>query len=333
MKMPKFTIALAVGTLAVAATTTACTPSSSDEANNDNGYKIGITQIVDHPSLNLIRDGFKDVLEEQGIEVTYDEQNAQGESSNAATIASTFAADADIDLVLAIATPTAQAVVSQETERPILFAGVTDPVDAGLVKSLTESNDNGNVSGTSDLNPEARPLELIQEIVPGATTVGFLYSSAEANSEAQLATIKEEAEPLGVTIKPVAITNSSEVATGVQALADVDAIFVPTDNTVVSAFEVVVQYANDNDIPLFSADTESVTRGAIATRGIDYYELGRRTGEMAVQILIDGEDVATIPTLVVTDTELVINSEAAKEQGVTLPPAILEIASDVSPTS
>ncbi|MDR1427021.1 MAG: ABC transporter substrate-binding protein [Bifidobacteriaceae bacterium] len=303
-------------------------PASSDDSADEQDpseslgpFHIGITQIVDHPSLNLIREGFKDALVQAGVEATYDEQNAQNDQSNAATIAGSFAADASIDLIVAIATPTAQAVVQQIADRPVLFAGVTDPVDAGLVPSFEPSGT--NVTGTSDLNPNANPVGLIQEIVPDVKTVGVLYSSAEANSEVQVEAYRAEAEPLGIEIEAQAITNTSEVATGAQALEGVDAILIPTDNTVVAALEAVIQFAEQAKIPLFSADAESVDRGTVATRGISYYDVGLRTGEMAVQILRDGVDVGSIPTLVVEDTELKVNPAAADRMGISVPEAIL----------
>jgi len=291
-------------------------------------FHIGVTQIVQHPSLDLIVDGFRDVLKEAGIEATYDETNAQGDVNNAATIAGRYAEDSSIDLVLAIATPSAQAAVQAITDRPVLFAGITDPVAAGLVAGTGPSGT--NVTGTSDLNPTANPVTLISELVPGTKTVGVLYSSAEMNSEVQVAAFKAEAEPLGITINDRAISNSSEVVTGMEALAGVDAILIPTDNTVVSALDAVIDYCNQHRVPLFTADAESVVRGSIATRGISYYELGRRTGEMALKILVDGEKPGDIPFLVVTDTELKYNSKAALAQGVEFPPEILEGAVDVA---
>ena len=299
---------------AVALLAAGCSAGSGD-AEAD-GVRIGVTQIVTHPSLDLVVQGFKDALADAGIEATYSEHNAQGESSNAATIAGALRDDANLDLVLAVATPTAQAAVAAVTEIPVLFAAVTDPVSAELVPSWEASGT--IVTGTSDLNPEARPLEMIREIVPGATTIGVLYSSSEVNSEVQVAALEEQAGPLGMTIRRSAITNSSEVATGAQALAGVDAIYIPTDNTVVSALEALVDFAQTNQIPLFSADTDSVSRGVIASRGVDYYALGRHTGEMAVRILTGEAEAGEIPTLVVTDTQIVVNPTAAASQGVTL---------------
>jgi putative ABC transport system substrate-binding protein len=324
MKARKLSLAIAAA-CAMALSLAGCSGSAPGDDDGQSGGsrtpRIGITQIVDHPSLNLIREGFKDALAEAGIEAEYDEQNAQSDQSNAATIAASFAADQSLDLIVAIATPTAQAVVQQISDRPILFAGITDPVSAGLVPTFEASGT--NVSGTSDLNPNAHPVELIQEIIPDVATVGVLYSSAEANSEVQVEAYEAEAAPLGIEIKRQAITNSSEVVTGAQALSGVDAILVPTDNTVVSAMESVILFAEQAQVPIFTADAESVALGTVAARGISYYDMGKRTGEMAVQILRDGVDIGTIPTLVVEETELKINPGAATRMGITVPEAVL----------
>jgi putative ABC transport system substrate-binding protein len=293
-------------------------------------YQIAITQFLDHPSLNAITQGFKDVLSEKNVTVEYTYDDAQGDQANTATIAGSYAANGDLDLILAVATPSAQAVVAQVTDRPVLYAGVTDPVAAGLVAGWKASG--SNVTGTSDLNPEGRPAGLIQEIMgaDNVKTVGFLYSLGEKNSVVQLEALEAEAEPLGITVVPSGIANSSELATGVQALAEVDAIFVGTDNTVVSGLEQVVSFGQEHQIPLFVGDAASVERGGVATRGIDYYQLGRRTGEMAYQILVEGQKAGDIPSLQVTDTEIVVNPDAAAAYGLTIPAAVLETAQEVS---
>ncbi|MDR2381466.1 MAG: ABC transporter substrate-binding protein, partial [Bifidobacteriaceae bacterium] len=252
------------------------------------------------------------------------------DQANTATIAGKYAADASFDLILAIATPSAQAMVTQVTDRPVLFAGVTDPVVAGLVPSWEPSGT--NVTGTSDLNPEGRPAALIQEIMgkDNVKTIGFLYSLGEKNSEVQLDALRAEAEPLGIEVKESGISNSSELATGAQALADVDAIFVGTDNAVVTGLEQVVAFGQDNGIPLFVADAASVERGAVAVRGIDYYELGKRTGEMAYEILVEGKNPGDIATLQVIDTQIVVNPGAAQEFGLTIPESVLSNATEVT---
>ncbi|MDR0592368.1 MAG: ABC transporter substrate-binding protein [Bifidobacteriaceae bacterium] len=292
-------------------------------------YTIAITQIVAHPSLDLITQGFKDGLEEKGVDAEFIFDDAQGDQANTVTIAGKYAADSDIDLILAVATNSAQAVVNQVSDRPVLFAGVTDPVEAGLVPSWEPSGT--NVTGTSDLNPEGRPAALIQDVLGAGNvkTIGYLYSLGEKNSVVQLDLLKAEAEPLGMTVKESGIANSSELTAGAEALADVDVIYVGTDNTVVDAIEQVVSFGQSKKIPVFVADAASVERGGLITRGIDYYELGKRTAEQAYEILVNGAKPGDIAPLQVTDTEIVVNEAAAAAYGVTIPPAILETAEKV----
>ncbi|MDR0944809.1 MAG: ABC transporter substrate-binding protein [Bifidobacteriaceae bacterium] len=323
----------------MALTLTACGSSdkqaSSDSSAGGSGhtYKIGISQIVEHPSLDLVVKGFKSEIAKAGLKVTYDDENAQNDQSNAAAIADQFANDKKMDLMLGIGTPAAQAIVNDEQTRPVLFAAVTDPVAAQLVPSLKASGT--NVTGTSDANPESKPVALIKQILPNAKTIGVLYSSAEVNSEVQVKAFKQEAAGLGITIKEESITNSSEVGTGIEALKDTDAVLIPTDNTVVSAIDTVVSFCEDNDLPLFSADADSVAQGTIATRGLSYLQLGVATGDMAVKILKDGVKAGSIPTDVVETTQLKYNSVAAQKMGVTLPSSVTGTAGaiDVSKES
>lgn len=295
-------------------------------AESGESYSIGISQIVAHPSLDASREGFKAAFEDAGIEVEWDEQNAQGEQATASNIAGTFAAD-DLDLVHAIATPTAQAAAQQITDAPIVFSAVTDPVEAGLVADWDAPG--ANVTGASDLNPVAEQLELLLEIVPDVETVGVVYSSGEANSAVQVDLLTEAAEELGLDVQEATISASSEVQQGVESL-DVDAIYVPTDNAVVSALESVIQYGQNNDVPIIAAEADSVARGAVATYGLDYDQLGRQAGEMAIEILTEGADPAEMPVVTVTENlELTVNPEAAEAMGVDLPDEVLERADGV----
>ena len=284
----------------------------------DKTFKIGSAVILSHPALQAAEDGFKEVLTEKGIKFTIDSKNAQGESSNASTIASGFAADKDIDLILAISTPIALAMATAEKERPILFTAVTDPVRDGLVPSWDQAGT--NITGTSDLNPEAKPVTLVTQAVPTAKTIGVLYSSSESNSLAQVEAYQTEAASLsGVTIKPQGITAAAEISAGLEALKGVDAILIPTDNTVVAAIASVISFGRENKIPVFCADTSTVSLGTVATRGLSYHDLGRRTGEMAAMILLDGVAINTIKPEATTSTELLVNTEAAASFGITLP--------------
>lgn len=309
--------------------------SSSPEENGSAGgddtagsvtYSIGALQFVQHPALDAATEGFKSALADAGLDVEYDDQNAQGEVPNTNTIASTFAG-ADLDLVFTVATPAAQAAAQAITDTPVLFTAVTDAEAAGLV----DSNDapGGNVTGTSDLNPVADQIALLAEIAPNAETIGIVYSSGEVNSEVQVELAKEAADELGLTIEEATVANSAEVQQATQSLGDVDAIYVPTDNTVVSGIAALVQVAEQNQIPVISGDSGPVEGGAIATLGIDYTKLGYQTGEMAAAILQDGADPATMAVEVSNDIELIINPAAAERMGVELPASVTDRADTV----
>ncbi|WP_324649291.1 ABC transporter substrate-binding protein [Georgenia sp. H159] len=298
------------------------TAGSGDDAQS---YSIGVTQIVSHPSLDAALDGFKAALADAGLEAEYDEQNAQGDQATATSIANTFAT-ADHDLILAIATPTAQATAQAITDVPILITAVTDPLEAGLVDSWEAPG--GNLTGTSDLNPVEEQLALLEEIAPEAETVGIVYSSGEVNSEIQVELAREAAEALGVTIEVATVTNSGEVQQAADSL-DVDAFYVPTDNTVVSALESLLQVAESKSLPVIGAEGDTVERGAIATYGIDYEQLGYQTGEMAVRVLEEGADPAEMPIETQTELMLIVNPAAAERMGVEVPAELLDRADTV----
>ncbi|MDR1852576.1 MAG: ABC transporter substrate-binding protein [Propionibacteriaceae bacterium] len=326
----QFVALLAASALALGACSSTSTNTTQPSAGTESSEakvtaKIAITKFLAHPSLDLIADGFKEAVAEAGIDATYVEDDAQSEVANTTTIAAKYASDSSIDLILAIATPSAQAVVNAVTDRPVLYAGVTDPVAASIVPSWEASGT--NVTGTSDLNPEGKPLGLILEAMgtDKVKKVGFPYTLSEKNSEIQLQALKDEAEGTGVEIIGVGVSNASELTQALSSLKDkgVDAIHVGTDNTIVSAIEQVVSFGQENKIPVFTLDTNSVEQGSVAARGIDYQMLGVHTGEMAVQILKDGTDPGTIPQLQVTDTEIVANPTAAKKYGLELPEAFL----------
>ena len=306
---------IAAGALALSG----CAASEPEASASDDMITIGISQIVQHQALDDAREGFKQAFVDagyvEGTDIEFDEQNAQGEQATASTIAAKFAAD-KVDLVLAIATPTAQAAAQTIIDIPVLFTAVTEPKEAGLVESWEKPG--SNISGTSDLNPVKEQLELIQEILPDAQTVGIIYSSGEVNSDVQVELAKEAAKDLGLTIKEATVTNSSEVAQATVSLGDVDAIYIPTDNRVTEGLEAVIQYSESNQIPLFGAENGQVERGAIATYGISYTDLGYQTGQMAIRILEDGENPADMPVETLDTIEFILNPVAAERMGVTL---------------
>jgi putative ABC transport system substrate-binding protein len=301
--------------------------SGDDTATGDDArtYSVGVTQIAAHPSLDASLVGFKAALEDAGLDVEYEEENAQGDQSTAISIATGFAS-AGHDLILAIATPTAQAAAQAITDVPILITAVTEPEAAGLVDSWDAPG--GNLTGTSDLNPVAEQLGLLAEIAPDVQTVGIVYSSGEVNSEVQVELAQEAATELGLEIETAAITNSGEVQQAADSL-DVDAFYVPTDNTVIQSFEALLQVAESKSLPLVSADGDTVERGAIATYGIDYEQLGYQTGEMAVRILTEGADPAEMPIETLADWPLIVNPAAAERMGVELPAELVERADTV----
>ncbi|MCL2482834.1 MAG: ABC transporter substrate-binding protein [Propionibacteriaceae bacterium] len=307
--------------------------SSTSPSPNSTGktFTIGSAVIVSHPALQAAQDGFEAVLKENNVNYTMINQNAQNDTSNAATIASNFHSNPNIDLILAISTPIAQAMASAEKDRPIIFTAVTDPVTDGLVPSWDQAG--SNITGTSDQNPGAKPVSLVQEVMPNVKTIGVLYSSSESNSLAQLDMYKTEAASLGVTLKPQAVTSTAEITAGLQALAGVDAILVPTDNTVVNSIATVISFGQENKIPIFCADTSTVTLGTVATRGLNYNDLGRAAGEMAVKILVDGTPISQIPPEAPTSTQLYVNPGAAESFGLTLPDDFVSKADFVETTT
>lgn len=316
-----------VGALALASCSSDSSDSStSTDAAGGDSYRVGINQLVQHPALDAATTGFKEAFEEAGVDVTFDEQNANGEQGTALTISQQFASD-NLDLVLAVATPAAQATAQNITDIPVLFTAVTDAVSAELVDSNEAPG--GNVTGTSDIAPIEQQLELLQQLVPDAKSIGIVYASGEVNSQVQVDEVTKAAEPLGLSVNTQTVTTVNEIQQAVEALGDVDVIYVPTDNMVVSGISSLVQVAEQKQIPVIAAESGTVEGGALATLGIDYTELGRQTGEMALRILQDGEDPATMPVETATEFIYVINEDAAERQGVEIPQEILDKAERV----
>ncbi|MBK0419764.1 ABC transporter substrate-binding protein [Leucobacter sp. CSA1] len=318
-------LALAGLTAAAALTLSAC----SSEGGGDGPEKltIGISQLAPHPALDAATEGFKQAFIDagyvEGDTVEFDVQNAQGEQATAVTIAQGFAAE-DLDLVLAVATPAAQAAAQAITEVPVLFTAVTDAESADLVDSNEEPG--GNVTGTSDLASIPDQMDLLKEIVPDAKKVGIVYSSGEVNSEVQVAAAEEAAGERDLEIVTQTVTTANDIPQATEALGDVDAIYVPTDNMVVNGISSLVQVAEDKQIPVIGAEAGTVEGGAIATLGIDYTELGKQTGEMALRILTEDADPATMSVETATEFAYVVNPGAAERMGVTLPDSILDEA-------
>lgn len=297
----------------------------------DKALLIGISQIVEHPALDAARKGFVDYLEEHGYKagkkVQYDYKNAQNNRAVSGQIARKLVGDRS-DLILSISTPSSQDVVAATKEIPILFSAVTDPVAAGLVKSLSKPG--ANVSGTMDRSPVSRQLDLIQEILPKAKSLGTVYNAGEVNSVVSVKEIKAEAAKRGIKVVEAPAASSSAVKMAAESLVGrVDFIHIPTDNTVVLAIESVVKVCRDNKIPLFAADVDSVSRGAIAALAVDYYKLGRQTGGMAVKVLGGKAKISELPVEYQKELLLYLNPAQAAKMGVRLPDAVVKRAAKI----
>lgn len=316
-------VALTTVVAASALAITACGSKDNSSSNSaDKTYKIAVAETITHPALDESIKGFKAALADEGLKVNYDDKNANGDQTVIASIASQIATGG-YDLSLAVATPMAQGLVQANPNSPILFTAVTDPEDAGLVKSWDKPG--GNATGTSDKNPVKEQLELIKEIKPDATSVGVLYNPGEANSVVQVNWVKDEAKNLGLEVKEATAVGTAEVQQAADSLS-ADAIYVPTDNTVVSALNSVIQVAEQKKIPVIAAEGESVQKGAVATYGISYYNLGYQTGKMAVDVLKNGKNPADMPVQTQSDLLFYVNKGAAERMGVTIPQSLLEKA-------
>lgn len=291
---------------------------------------VAVTAIVEHPALDAARDGIKAELaaggyvEGQNLRFTY--ESAQGSPATAAQIARKLVGEAP-DVIVPISTPSAQAVVGATKDIPVVFTAVTDPVGAKLVKDLARPG--GNVTGMSDLSPVGLHLDLVKEIVPAVGTLGVIYNPGEANSVTLVELLRREAPARGITLREAAAPKSADVLAAAQSLVGkVDAIYVPTDNTVVTALEAIVKVGRQNRLPVLAGDTDSVPRGAIAALGFNYGDVGRQTGKLVLRVLA-GEKPGDIPVEGVRITELVVNPAAAEAMGVTIPEAVMARAKTV----
>ena len=291
---------------------------------------VGITAIVDHPALNSARKGVEDELKALGwepgknIKITY--QSAQGNAATAGQIARKFVGD-KTDVIVAIATPSAQAAAAATKSIPVVFAAVTDPVAAKLVKSWNASGT--NVTGVSDRLPLAPQIDLLLKVKPGAKRVGYVYSPGEINSVTVLKELKAELGKRGMIVVEAAAPRTVDIPSATKSLTGkVDVIYTTTDNNVVSAYESLVRVAQESKLPLVASDTDSVKRGAIAALGMNYYDIGRQTGKMVDKIL-KGTNVSTIAPETGKKLSLVVSPEAAKKQGVTLSDALVKQATEV----
>ena len=282
----------------------------SKDSENKQVYKIGITQFMEHPSLNLAKEGFKAAFKEAGINAEFDEKNANGEVTNANLIATNYKADKK-DLVFGIATPSAQALVNNISDIPVLFSAVTDPASAKLL--------NSNVTGTSDkLENVAAQLDLLLKIKPGVKKIGVLYNPSEQNSVVQVQEIQKISKQKNIEVVLQGINNFGELAQATKnLLGSTDALYLPTDNLVVSGMNLIASEAVNAKKPVVVSENSSVKEGALFTMGLDYYALGKRTGEMAIEIL-KGKPVSQIPFETSKQMKLYVNSKTAQALGLDL---------------
>lgn len=320
MKKTLRTLALILAVIMTVVCFTAC---SSNGSNTDKQYKIGIIQYAPHPSLDNcykgIVQGLKDAGFEDKVNCTIDYQNGQGESETNNLIASNMVSS-KYDIIIAIATPSAMAAYSaaKEANIPVVFSAVSDPVSAGLVKSL-EAPDSG-ATGTSDaLNLEGQ-MKMIRALLPQAKKIGVLYTTSEVNSVTHLKNFEKLAPTYGFTIESVGITDASEVASGAAALVSrgVDCVNNFTDNNVVNNLSVLLNATNSASIPVFGSEEEQVKNGCIASETLDYVALGQTTGKMAADVL-GGKDINTMAVSVVTDSKPVYSSTVLEKFGLALP--------------
>lgn len=324
--MKKRVLAVILGAAMITAGLAGCggnTGSSQSSSEGEKMYTIGISQFAEHGSLDNCREGFIQGLEEEGLvegeNLKIKVSNADSDTGTAAQIADTFVAD-KVDLICAIATPSAQAAYNsaRNSDIPVVYTAVTNPEEAQLADD--EGMPVGAVTGTSDQLPVEAQLAMIREILPDAKTIGILYTTSEANSAYSITQYEKYAEEYGFTLETAGVTNTSEVSMAAASLLDkVDCLTNLTDNTVVSALPTVLDQANEKNIPVFGSEIEQVKRGCLAAEGLDYVNLGIETGKMAAQILKGEAKAEDMKYELLTDSSLYINQAVADNLGITVP--------------
>ena len=291
---------------------------------------VAITQIVEHPALDAVYQGVKDELAERGYKegdnLKIMHESAQGNSAIASQIARKFIGDSP-DVIVAIATPSAQTVAAAARNIPVVFAAVTDPVGAKLIKNAEAPG--ANITGVSDMLPIDKHLDMLLRMVPDAKRIGTVYNPGEANAVSLIELLDERLQARGLTLVKGAATKTSEVLGAARSLVGkVDAIYLTTDNTVISAAEAVISVGERAKIPVFAADTATVARGAVAALGFDYYDHGRQAGVMVARIL-EGEKPGDMPVETMEKLNLFVNPEAGERMGITLSDDVIAEAAEV----
>ncbi len=300
------------------------------QADKPSSKSLSITQIVEHPALDAVRKGVKDELESAGYKagdnLQWTFESAQGNSATAAQIARKFAGKSP-DVIVAIATPSAQTMASAARNSAIVFSAVTDPLGAKLVNNMEKPG--ANITGVTDLTPIDKHMALVKRVVPSAKSVGVIFNPGEANSVTLVELVKKYAPQYGMKVVEAGATKSSEVLSAARSLVGkVDVIYVPTDNTVVSAFSAVVKVGISAKLPVVAGDTDSVKQGAIAALGFNYYDVGRQTGRMVLKIFA-GTKPGDMAVQGVDKMELFVNPSAAEKMGVTLDKGLILEAKEV----
>ena len=293
---------------------------------------ISVNQFVEHPALDAVLKGFQDYLKEKGMDVKYNVHNAQANMGTATQIGQQMIGEKP-DLLLAIATPSAQATAQAlskapaDMKRPFLFSAVTDPVAAGLVKDLQHPPK--GITGVSDLLPIKEHINMVLAYDKNIKTLGLLYNSGEANSKSTIAAVKALSTKLGFKTVEATASKTADVYQAAKSLVGrADAVFIPTDNTIISALESVLKVGVQNKLPVFAADVDSVKRGAVAAMGFDYYKHGYQTGAVAERIL-NGEKAENIPVSFQKDLQLYINVGFSEKMGLTPPAELLKKAAKI----
>lgn len=295
-------------------------------------YKISVNQFVEHPALDAVLNGVQDYFKDKGVAADFKVHNAQANMVTANQIAQQMVGESP-DLMIAIATPSAQACAQalkkapKALKRPFVFTAVTDPVAAGLVKDLNTPG--GNITGVSDLLPVQKHLEMVLEYRPGIKKLGVLYNAGEANSKATVQTIKSLSRELGFKVVDATASKTADVYQAAKSLVGkVDAVFIPTDNTIISALESVLKIGVQSKLPIFAADVDSVKRGAVAAMGFDYYKHGYQTGAMVEKIL-KGQAPSETPVEFQKELQLQINAKYSRLMGIEPPKSLLDKAEKV----
>lgn len=296
------------------------------------GPMISVNQFVEHPALDAVLKGFQDYLKDNGVNAEFKVHNAQANMGTATQIGQQMIGEKS-DLLVAIATPSAQATVQAlskapaDLKRPMLFTAVTDPVAAGLVEAIDKPSE--FVTGVSDLLPTEKHLEMITTYKPDIKKLAILYNAGEANSKAIVAAVKELSSKFGFTVVEATAPKTADVYAAAKSLVGrCDAVFIPTDNTIVAALESVIKVGTQNKLPIFAADVDSVARGAVAAMGFDYYKHGYQTGAMAKKIL-EGAAPSSLPVEFQQELQLQINLKAAAAMGAPPPEELVKQAAKI----